>query len=178
MSVLVVFESMWGNSRQVAEAAAEGLGKDVPVVSVAEAPVPLPLDVDTLVLGGPTHAFSMSRASTRQEARAKGADEGDVTSGIREWLDALPTHDHLRVAIFDTRVASVRHLPGSAAKAAAREVRRSRLGQVIATQSFYVADTAGPLLDGELERARGWGASLQGERRTPSPAPDPRHGQR
>ena len=61
MSVLVVFESMWGNSRLVAAATAEGLGKDVPVVSVAEAPVPLPSDVDTLVLGGPTHAFSMSR---------------------------------------------------------------------------------------------------------------------
>ncbi len=167
MSVLVIFESMWGNTRQVAEAAAEGLGKDVQVVSVAEAPVPLPHDVDTLVLGGPTHAFSMSRASTRQEACAKGANEGDVISGMREWLDALATHDHLRVATFDTRVASVRHLPGSAAKAAAREVRRRHLGQVMTTQSFYVADTAGPLLDGELDRARAWGASLQVERRTP-----------
>lgn len=170
MSVLVVVESMWGNSRQVAEAAAEGLGAHVPVVNVSEAPVPLPQDVDTLVLGGPTHAFSMSRASTRQEAAAKGAAEGNVTSGIREWLDALPTHDHLRVATFDTRVASVRHLPGSAAKAAAKEVRHRHLGQVIATESFYVADTAGPLLDGELDRARAWGASLQVGRR-----PDDKH---
>jgi hypothetical protein len=167
MSALVVFESMWGNSRQVAEATAEGLGNDVPVISVAEAPIPLPSDLDTLVLGGPTHAFSMSRAATRQEAHAKGADEGDVTSGMREWLDALPRHDHLRVAAFDTRVASVRHLPGSAAKAAAREVRHRHLGQVIATQSFYVADTAGPLLDGELDRARAWGASLQVDSCTP-----------
>ena len=90
-----------------------------------------------------------------------------MTSGMREWLDALSAHDHLRVATFDTRVASVRHLPGSAAKAAAREVRRRHLGQVIATQSFYVAGTAGPLLDGELGRARAWGASLQVERHTP-----------
>lgn len=167
MSVLVVFESMWGNTRRVAEAAAEGLGEGVPVVSVSEAPVPLPQDVDTLVLGGPTHAFSMSRVSTRQEAGVKGADEGNVTCGMREWLEVLRTRDHLRVATFDTRVASVRHLPGSAAKAAAREVRRRHLGQVIATESFYVADTAGPLLDGELDRARAWGTSLKVGRRAP-----------
>lgn len=166
MSVLVVFESMWGNSRQVAAATAEGLGEDVRVVNVSEAPVPLPQDVDTLIVGGPTHAFSMSRASTRQEAGAKGADEGTVISGMREWLEALPARDHLRVATFDTRVGSVRHLPGSAAKAAAREVRRRHLGQVIATESFYVADTAGPLLGGELDRARAWGTSLEVGRRT------------
>jgi hypothetical protein len=166
MSVLVVFESMWGNSRQVAEAAAEGLGDDVPVINVAEAPVPLPQDVDTLVLGGPTHAFSMSRTSTRQEACARGADEGTSITGIREWLDALPARDHLRVATFDTRVSSVRHLPGSAAKAAARQVRHRHLGQVVATESFFVGDTAGPLLDGELDRARAWGTSLQVARRT------------
>lgn len=159
MSALVVFESMWGNTRTVAEAVAEGLGDDVPVVDVAEAPVPLPQDVDMLVLGGPTHAFSMSRASTRQEAKTKGADEGHVTSGIREWMAALPASD-LHVATFDTRVASVRHLPGSAAKAAAKEVRRRHLGRVIATNSFFVAGTAGPLLDDELDRARAWGTSL------------------
>lgn len=164
MSVLVVFESMWGNTRRVAEAAAEGLG-EVPVVSVSEAPVQLPQDVDTLVLGGPTHAFSMSRTSTRQEAGVKGADEGNATCGMREWLEALSTCEQLRVATFDTRVASVRHLPGSAAKAAAREVRRRHLGQVVATESFYVADTAGPLLDGELDRARAWGTSLKVGRR-------------
>ena len=160
MSTLVVYESMWGNTRTVAEAVAEGLGDDVPVADVAEAPVPLPQEVDMLVMGGPTHAFSMSRASSRQQAKAKGADEGHATGGIREWLAALPASDRLHVATFDTRAASVRHLPGSAAKAAGKEVRRRHLGRLIATKSFYVADVAGPLLDGELDRARAWGTSL------------------
>jgi hypothetical protein len=160
MSTLVVYESMWGNTRRVAVAVSDGLGEDVRTVSVAEAPVPVPGDVDMLVVGGPTHAFSMSRASTRQESANKGADETDVTSGIREWLGALPASDHVRVATFDTRVASARHLPGSAAKAAAKEVRRHHVGRVIATESFYVRDTTGPLLDGELDRARTWGSLL------------------
>jgi hypothetical protein len=64
------------------------------------------------------------------------------------------------VATFDTRVDTVRHLPGSAAKKAAKEVRRHHLGRVVASESFYVGDTQGPLLDGELARARAWGEEL------------------
>jgi hypothetical protein len=64
------------------------------------------------------------------------------------------------MATFDTRVAMVRQLPGSAAKAAAKQVRRHHLGKLVAVESFYVADTAGPLLEGELVRAEGWGSTL------------------
>jgi hypothetical protein len=160
MSTMVVFESLWGNTRALAEAVAEGMGDAVTLVDVGQAPVPVPSEVDLVVVGGPTHAFSMSRASTRHDAEGKGAPAGHAERGIREWLDELPASDHVDVATFDTRVATVRHLPGSAAKAAGREVRRHHLGRLVATESFYVDDMAGPLLDGELDRARAWGASL------------------
>lgn len=162
MNTLVVYESMWGNSRAVAEAIAESFDDDVRLVHVGQAPVPLPGDVDLLVVGGPTHAFSMSRATTRRDAEGKGAETGHAARGIREWLGDLRPSDRLDVATFDTRVGSVRHLPGSAAKAAAKEVRRQHLGRLVATASFFVDDMAGPLLDGELERARDWGRSLAG----------------
>jgi hypothetical protein len=160
MSVMVVFESLWGNTRALAEAVAEGLGPAVTLLDVGRAPVPLPDEVDLLVVGGPTHAFSMSRASTRHDAETKGAPAGHAARGIREWLDELPESDSVDVATFDSRVGTVRRLPGSAAKAAAREVRRHRLGRLVATESFYVDDMAGPLLEGELDRARAWGESL------------------
>ncbi|WP_110182906.1 flavodoxin family protein [Nocardioides solisilvae] len=163
MSTLVVHESMWCNTRAVAEAVAEGLRErvgDVEVLDVARAPSPLPHGVDLLVAGGPTHAFSMSRASTRRDAVTKGAEPGHEARGLREWLDALPSHDRLAVATFDTRVAKVRRFPGSAAKAAAKEVRRHHLGRLVDVESFWVDDMAGPLLEGELDRARAWGASL------------------
>jgi hypothetical protein len=160
MSTMVVFESLWGNTRALAEAVAEGMSPPATVVDVGEAPVPLPGEVDLLVVGGPTHAFSMSRASTRHDAEGKGAPAGHAARGIREWLGDLPGSDSVDVATFDTRVGKVRHLPGSAAKAAGREVRRHHLGHLVATESFYVDDMAGPLLDGELERARAWGESL------------------
>jgi Flavodoxin domain len=161
MSVLVIYESMWGNTRDVAQAIGEGLGGRVTVTEVQVAPRHVPEGVDLVVLGGPTHAFSMSRSSTRHDAVKQGATVGDPERGIREWLaDQTTTSDRLDIATFDTRVTSVRHLPGSAAKGAAKEVRRHHLGHLIGTESFYVSDTAGPLLEGEIERARAWGAEL------------------
>lgn len=160
MNTLVVYESMWGNTRAVAEAVAEHLGDEVTLVDVTDAPARLPADVDLLVVGGPTHAFSMSRASTRRDAVGKGATTDHVERGIREWLDDVVATGPVDVATFDTRVGSVRHLPGSAARAAGRNVRRHHLGHLVDTASFYVEDMAGPLSDGELDRARAWGASL------------------
>ena len=161
MSALVVVESMWGNTRAVAEAVARGLGEDIEVIEVAQAPSVLPEGVGLLVVGGPTHAFSMSRSSTRHDAVERGAGGANEAQGIREWLDKLQPSDHVEVATFDTRVTKVKRLPGSAAKAAGKEVRRHHLGRLIATQSFYVDDMEGPLHEGELERAQEWGSRLR-----------------
>ena len=164
MSTLVVYESMWGNTRTVAEALAEGIGSDVRVTQAADAPVPVPDEVQLLVVGGPTHAFSLPRVSTRRDAIAKGASANPAEIGVREWLARLAPSGHLDVATFDTRVGSVRHLPGSAARAIAKGVRRHDLGRLVGTESFYVEDMAGPLLQGEVERARAWGRSLAARR--------------
>ena len=165
MTTLVVHESHWGNTRAVAEAIADGLTDSdrgpVQVVDVGSAPSPVPDGVDLVVLGGPTHAFSMSRPTTRHDAHERGAESGHEGPGIREWLATLPSGDpSRRVATFDTRAEQVRRLPGSAARAAARSVARHRLGRMVATESFYVEDSPGPLVEGELERARAWGRSL------------------
>ena len=108
---------------------AEGLGHDVTVVAVEQAPTPIPDAVDLLVIGGPTHTFTMSRPSTRQTAVDNGAEAGHQPRGIREWLEALPTSDHLDVATFDTRITKVRHLPGSVPSSAGRKVRRHHVGR-------------------------------------------------
>lgn len=160
MTTLVVHESMFGNTRAVAEAIAAALPGPVLAVDVVDAPNPLPGHVDLLVVGGPTHAFSMSRSSTRLDAVAQGASADDATRGIREWLGSLPPTPHISVATFDTRVAKVRHLPGSAARSARRLVAKRRIGQVIGGESFWVDGVDGPLLDGEVERASEWAHSL------------------
>ena len=159
---LVVYESLWGNTEQVARAVAEGLTSalEVEVCEVGDAPGSPTPDVDLVGVGGPTHAFSMTRASTREDARSRGADHGGAT-GLREWLAALPDGEHAqRVATFDTRVEKMRHLPGSAAKSAARAAHRHGYQRAGASESFYVSDIDGPLVDGELERASAWGRRI------------------
>lgn len=169
MRSLVVYESMWGNTEQVARAVAGGLEAGGPVL-VLEVSSVKPHDLEgigLLVVGGPTHAFSMSRKTTRDDAVNRGAPWTHAEVGIREWLEGLPESD-TPVATFDTRIGKVRHMPGSAAKKAAKEVRQHHLGRVVATESFWVEDTEGPLFEGELERAAQWGRSLLGS--VPSPA--------
>ena len=162
MRARVVYESMFGNTEQVARAVATGLGRhlDVELVAVANAPDTVS-DVDLVVVGGPTHAFSMTRQATRVDAVSQGASHGTSETGLREWLATLPAASRsLPVATFDTRVDKARHLPGSAAKAAAKVVRRRGYLLAARPESFYVADVAGPLIEGELDRAAAWGETL------------------
>jgi hypothetical protein len=73
MRALVVVESVFGNTRRIAEAISSCLSTqiDVRMVDVAEAPTEL-AGIDLVVVGGPTHAFGMTRLSTRRGRR--GAD--------------------------------------------------------------------------------------------------------
>lgn len=133
----------------------------VEVHEVADAPAAIHGLVDLIVVGAPTHAFSLSRPNTRADAVRQGAPAASAGRGVREWLEALPTGPHSEtVATFDTRVDKVRHLPGSAAKKADKLAREHGYHKAMARESFYVEDVAGPLLAGELERAGDWGRTL------------------
>jgi hypothetical protein len=80
--------------------------------------------------------------------------------GLREWLGTLPRGcSDVAVATFDTCISRPR-LPGSAAAAAERWLRRLGYRVLARSQSFYVAGTTGPLIGGERERARRWGQEL------------------
>ena len=159
---LVVFESMFGNTERVARAVAEGLAEHIHVNLVRAGPdVTLPDDVDLVVVGGPTHAFGMSRPSTRVSAGQQGAGESAAGTGLREWLDTLPGPMGHRpaTAAFDTRIRKP-GVPGSAARSAARRLRHAGLPVVVPPMSFWVNGTGGPLLPGEEDRASSWGREL------------------
>jgi hypothetical protein len=161
MGVVVVQESMFGNTAEVARAVADGLaegGVDARVVPVGEAPTAFGADVTAVLVGGPTHAFSMSRESTRADAAKQGAT-GRPEMGIREWIGALEPRPRLPIVTFDTRV-KVRLLPGSAAHAAVSALKAAGFGAAEQGETFWVEGKAGPMRDGELDRARAWGRSL------------------
>lgn len=161
---LVVYESMFGNTRLVAGAIAAGLrssGMEAEVVDVCDSPPGEVQDADLLVLGAPTHAFSLSRPNTRADAVRQGAPERQATTGMREWLAA--TSDAGRrppVAVFDSRVTKVRRLPAAAGRKAAKLARAHGFDLVAPAEAFLVEDVQGPLVDGELARAEEWGRDL------------------
>lgn len=162
MRALVVYESMFGNTQAIARAIGEGIETSMPagVVEVGAANDRVPDDVALLVVGGPTHAFSMSWGSTRRDA-AQHSSHGVISArrGIREWLGVLPGVRVRAVAsTFDTRVSS--RVTGSAARAASRRLDRLGYPIVASPMSFRVTDFTGPLVDGELDRAREWGRVL------------------
>ncbi|MBN1529381.1 MAG: flavodoxin family protein [Thermoleophilaceae bacterium] len=163
MSALVVYESIYGNTRAVAEAVAEGLGgADVREVTelgeLAEAP-------GLIVAGGPTHMHGLTTGRSRRMAHEAAKEDGAETErpeadrGLRECLRDLPDGGGALAAAFDTRLDRAAALTGSAARGIARRLKR-RGYAVVATDSFLVEDAEGPLEEGELERARAWGAGL------------------
>jgi hypothetical protein len=117
----VVYESMFGNTSHVAHAVADGLraaGCDTETAEVNTAPEPHP-DVALLVVGAPTHAFSLSRPRTRQDAVSQGAPPTRAGRGLREWLqETEPPGPATGMAVFDTRVSKARRLPAAGRAAA------------------------------------------------------------
>jgi hypothetical protein len=168
MQVLVVYESMFGSTRQIAEAIALGLSTraEISVVKAAEATTSLQ-DYDLIVVGGPTHAWSMSWPSTRRSTplRTEKPNSGLVLEpgantepGVREWLEDV-RGAHGKTAAFDTRINSPVLFTGRASKGIARRLSRLGLSPAVPPESFLV-DKQSHLLAGELERARTWGAGL------------------
>jgi flavodoxin len=161
MTALVVYESLWGNTEQVARAIAEGLAEhgQVQIKEVSDVDSP-DASVTLIAAGGPTHTFAMSRESTRVQAVEQGATHTHTKIGLREWIKKLaPDHPEWHLATFDTKIEKVRHLPGSAAAGAAAWARRHG-HPVVETHHFFVDEIDGPLAVGEIERAKAWGEKL------------------
>jgi hypothetical protein len=166
---LVVYESMYGNTRAIGEAIARGMrsAADVQVVPAEQATAEAVASADLLVVGGPTHLHGMSRAKTRATAHDRAAlpnsgltldpDAGGV--GLDEWLATLPRVKGKPAAAFDTRVTGRAWITGRASKAIGGRLRRRGFRLVTDPESFLVERPA-QLVAGETDRAERWGIEL------------------
>lgn len=174
MRALIVYESMYGNTKKIAEAIADGLlkgGADATVVTAADVSADQTAAADLVVAGGPTHGWSMSRPATRRSAvevvrKAPGGAlqvrEGADGTGLREWIAGLAAQHLVKsFAAFDTRRHAPLGLSGSAARAIDRRLRRLGWRSARQPQGFYVTK-ADQLEPDEEARARGWGSELAG----------------
>jgi len=169
MHALVVYESIYGNTHEVAKHIAIGLQSrfETTVVSVGDATGELVAAADLLVVGGPTHLHRMSSARSRHAGRdiarrpgeQRDLDPHAADEGLRDWFRSLPTMAPRAAAAFDTRTAGPALLAGRASRGIAARLREHGYQLVVDPESFLV-DGDTHLLPGEATRAEAWAASM------------------
>lgn len=141
MNTLVIYDSRFGNTEQIARAIADKL-KDhglVIVVPASEAGSFELKEADLVIIGGPTQQHGVSPA-------------------MRVFLEGMSHRSlyGLGVAAFDTRYHMAAWKSGSAASKIASRLKRAGATLVLPAESFFVTEREGPLEEGELERAVHW----------------------
>ena len=169
MRAVVVYESMYGSTHQVAEAIGAGLEPacSVSVVPVSQVTPESLAEADLIVVGGPTHVHGMSRAATRKSAVEAAGKPGSGLEldpdapgpgGLREWLASLGRYQ-VKAAAFDTRLHGPAALTGQASKGVARSLRAHGFDLAAKPESFLVTKE-NRLEPQETARARAWGSAL------------------
>ena len=168
MKAIVVYESYWGNTASVAQAIAEGLGEGAKAMSTAEAKAEALAGVGLIVAGSPIVAFSLPSEKTRNDMAAKPDKKApsppDLSHpSIRTWLVALPQAGAsgggaaVRAAAFET---GFKLSPGGSAGKILRMLEEKGYQPAAKKQRFLVKTSYGPMKEGELDRAKAWGAEL------------------
>jgi len=155
MKVLVLFESFFGNTERVAETMGVALGAalgspgDVAVRRISQGDADALEGVGLLIVGSATRAFRPSPDTTAFLAHL-------APNSLRGT----------KVAAFDTRIAPedtgsailgrLTTWFGYAAPKIAKKLVEAGGEAVAEPMGFFVADSEGPLKEGELERAAAW----------------------
>jgi flavodoxin len=144
MKTMVIYDSLYGNTKQIAQAIGDAIaaGGEVAVMPVAEVGS-IPAGLDLLVIGGPTQGHGISPT-------------------LKAFFDRLPAGQvrGVPVAAFDTRVKWPELLSGSAARGIAKRLNGKGAVVVTEPESFFVEGKEGPLAEGELARAATWTRQL------------------
>ena len=136
MEALVLYDSTYGNTKEVAETIAKQLNTTaVHVEKVSEKSLK---EVDLLIIGSPIIGWRPSEK-------------------MAMFLSNLPDLDGVRAAAFDTRM--VVWYSGDAVNKMAKKLSDAN-AVVVGTEKFIVLDKEGPLADGELKKAEKWAKTL------------------
>jgi hypothetical protein len=160
---IVVYESYWGNTAAVARAVAEGLGPDAKALPTDEAAGDALAGIRLIVAGSPLIAFHLPSDRTRRDMAAKPDNKApsppDLSHpSLRSWLWGLPpASGGVRAAAFET---GFKLSPGSAAGKILKMLEAKGYRTLGKKQRFLVGGSYGPLKEGELDRAKAWGAEL------------------
>ena len=147
MKTLVVYDSLYGNTKTVAQTIGDAIPGEVEVLHVGDVSVSELKAHDLLVAGAPTHGAKPS------------PDMG-------QFLDQIQARalEGVNVAGFDTRMTNrLITLFGTAAPKIAKALEKKGGTLVGPPGDFYVTGGEGPLKEGEGERAAAWAKALVGD---------------
>jgi len=156
MKVLIIYDSVFGNTEQVAQAMGDALGSqaEVNILRVGDVKREHLTGLDVLIVGSPTRQFR-------------------PTAAINNFLKRIPQNGlkGVKVAAFDTRftmsvieesrvLAFFVRLFGYAAKPISDRLKKKGGELIISPEGFFVEGVEGPLKEGELERAADWAKQI------------------
>ena len=145
MSIVVAYDSVFGNTEEIAKAVAGALPADVIVAKADRVDAAMLAQATVLVIGSPTHG-------------------GRPTEAVKGLLGRVNDQDKakgLKVASFDTRIPGrFPKIFGYAADRIAADLTAKGAVMVLPPEPFYVKGRNGPLKDGELEHAAEWARKL------------------
>lgn len=155
MKALIIYESAFGNTEQIAFAIRDTLNLSCQTIALHPDKIQ-PADLqnyDLIIAGSPTQKFS-------------------PLPQISAFISKLPDGSlkGKNVAAFDTRIDLKKQnnrflsfmvwLFGYAAEPLARKLKSKRGNLIAPSEGFFVDDTKGPITEGELIRAKEWAENL------------------
>ena len=168
MKTVIIYESVHGNTRRVADelaAVASGYG-EVTTAAAEDAGADIVVGADLVLVGGPTHAHGMSWTATRRGDTVVGGPADEPPPGcdaagpaLRHWFRLVGTVEGIPAAAFDTRADAPELLTGRASLGISRRLRHHGFAEVAAPRSFLV-DRHEALVPGEADRANHWARSV------------------
>jgi flavodoxin I len=139
MKSVVVYDTRFGNTEEVAKGIAKALMADI--IKASEVTISELKSYDTLVFGSPTHGGNMSDGMKDLFSRMKGE-----------------SFKGKKAAAFDTKYN--RSFTGSAAKKMEGKLKKLGFDIAVKPMNFFVRDQEGPLEDGELQNCEKFGKDI------------------
>ncbi len=144
MKALIFYDSVYGNTEQIARAIGGAIKGEVKVLQADEVDSSDFKSIDLLIIGSPTQG-------------------GRPLQSVQDLLNniAKSSLKGLKVAAFDTRfTAKWVKIFGYAAGRIANELKKKGGNLLVSPEGFFVKGTKGPLKEGELKRAAEWSEGI------------------
>jgi len=144
MKALVIYDSVYGNTEEIARAIGGAITGEVKVLRAGEVSPSELESVDLLIVGSPTQG-------------------GRPLQPVQDLLNSIPESSlkGVNVAAFDTRLtAKWVVIFGYAAGRIAKNLEKKGSNLVASAEGFFVKGGKGPLKEGELGRAAAWAEGI------------------